>query len=500
MGRDIIFIQPTCGKYDLFILDMPLGLLYAARLLIAEGYNVHIVDQRVEKGETFTKIKKLLENEPLWVGLTVMTGEPIHHALVIARFVRKHSNVPIVLGGIHPTILPEQTLRCEWVDYVIRGKGEYSALALSRYLENSLLIENVPGLTWMDREQHVRNNPEDDESDWGEMPIVPYHLIDVSKYSRVGFNKKIFSIMTSRNCPYRCTFCYNSSLKKKKRWMPDGLEYIKRHIDYIIEKFKPEYLSFIDDVFFVDKRRAWKILSYLEGRAPNMKIGFRGARVSELIQLEDKFFDLMERLNTRHINIGVESGSPNILKAIRKGITVEQVIQLNRRFANRSSFIPLYNFFSGIPQETEEDLQKTTDLIMQLVEENPHCQISGYHQYTPYPGNELFKKAVRHGFHEPNSLEEWSVLHFEDNAQNCPWIDKKRRRLLDTLYSMIYFVDNKYETYIAKHNLFFKALVPLVQLYKPIARLRLRRHITAFPVEILAKDLIYRLLSGSTNM
>ncbi|MBF0103106.1 MAG: B12-binding domain-containing radical SAM protein [Desulfobacterales bacterium] len=492
---DIILIQPKSGKYDLFIVDKPLGLLYLSRLLEANGYRVNIVDQRIEEN-THDRLKKLVEQKPLWIGITAMTGEPIKHALELANFVKLHTHAPVVWGGIHPTILPEQTLQNENVDYVIRGKGERSALYFSEYLLNKRNVKDVPGLTYMDGET-ICHNPEDNECDWGEMPMVNYELIPIHKYWRIGFEKKIFSIMTSRNCPYKCTFCYNSSLKKSKPWLPDSVSYVKRHLDYIIRKYQPEYLSFIDDNFFVDIDRAYEILSFLDGKIPQMKIGFRGARVSDLLRLDDAFFALLERLNTKHINIGVESGSNKILKIIRKGITVDQIIELNRRFKNYPTIIPLYNFFSGIPQETEEDIRLSTRLILQLIKENPHCQISGYHQYTPYPGNELFEDAVKSGFREPKTLSEWGELRFEDNAQHCPWITKQKRLLLDMIYSTVYFVDNKYETYIANHNHLLKILTPLVKVYRKIATIRLKYHITAFPLDIYAKNIIYMLLYKS---
>ncbi len=486
---DIILIQPRCGKYDMFIMDMPLGLLYISRLLLSNGYNVHIVDQRVENN-IFKRIDELLLLDPLWIGVTVMTGEPIQHALKLSRYIKNKSTVPIVWGGIHPTILPEQTIQNRYIDYLVRGKGERSALCLSEYLRDTRPIQEVPGLTYLHNGK-ILNNIEDNDADWDEMPLVDYDIIDVKKYWRVGFEKKIFSIMTSRNCPFKCTFCYNSSLKDTSPWRPDSIEYTKKHIDYILEKHKPEYLSFIDDDFFVDIKRAREILEYLDGRAPTMKVGFRGARVSDLLKLDDDFFNLLDRINTRHINIGVESGSLQILKRIRKSITPEMAIELNKRLAKRDSLIPLYNFFSGIPQETEEDIKKSTELILQLVKENPNCQISGYHQYTPYPGNKLFNEAVAAGFPEPTSVEGWAELRFEDNAQNCPWIDRKRSRLLNVIYCMIYFVDDKYDTYLAKNNYIFRLLLPFVRLYKYIAKFRLKYHITVFPVEVLVKNFIY---------
>lgn len=156
-------------------------------------------------------------------------------------------------------------------------------------------------------------------------------------------------------------------------------------------------------------------------------------------------------------------------------------------------------FFSGIPGETQEDIRKSTDLILQLVKDNPHCQISGFHQFTPYPGgSELYNEAVENGFEEPCTLEEWGgERRLEDNAKNCPWIDKKRKRLLDTIYCMIYFVDNKYDMYISSHKPYLKALMPLVMVYKHIAKMRMKYHITAFPIEIFGKNMIYRILTGS---
>ncbi len=488
-GREIVLIYPRCGKYDLFIRDMPLGLLYMARLLTLKGYRVHIFDQRVEEG--LARLDALLARSPLWVGFSIMTGEPIRHALELARHARTKTNAPFVWGGIHPTILPEQTLENDYVDFVIRGKGELAAVEFSEFALGKRPPESVRGLTWRTKET-VGANPEDDGCDWGALPMVDYTLIPVEKYGRVGFEKNIFSILTSRNCPYKCTFCYNSSLAKKNPWLPDELGYVKDHMRSIIEGYSPEYLSFIDDDFFVDMDRAKHILGYLlEIKPHKMKVGFRGMRVSDILRADEELLDLMERVGTVHINIGVESGSKKILKLLRKGSTPDMAVKANRKLASRP-FIPLYNFFSGIPQETGEDIRSSTDLLLQLVRENPNCQISGYHQYTPYPGNELFKAATRAGFVAPSSLEEWGDARFEDNARNCPWIDKERRRVLEMIYSAVYFVDDKYETYIAKHNGFLKMMLPFVRLYTPMAKWRLRRNIAALPVEVKLQNFVYK--------
>ena len=499
MKRKIILIQSNCGKYDLFIKDLPLGLLYSSRL-IAEHYDVRIIDQRIEGDKFYDTLKLLLDQDPLWVGLTAMTGEPVYHSLNICRFLRKYTKAPLVWGGIHPTILSESTIKHELVDFVVRGKAERSVQMLSQALEGKGSFSDVRGLTYVDKGGEVVDVEEDSDSEWSEMPMVPYHLVNIDDYARQGFEQRVFPIMTSRNCPHKCTFCYNSSLPGRFRWYPDDMDYARKHIDFIIENYNPSYMSFIDDDFFVDRDRAREILKYYEKvKPPKMKTGFRGVRISDLRCLGDDDFELLKRINTIHINIGVESGSDRILKHMRKGMRAKDAIDINRRFDRYPQFIPLYNFFSGIPTETKDDIRLSTRLILRLTKENRNSQISGFHQYTPYPGNKLFQEAVDAGFPVPETLDGWGDSRFEDNAANCPWIDNKRKKLLDMIYCMVYFVDNKYDTYFAKTRLRFRLLQPLVALYKPVARLRLRYHITILPLEIIVKDLIYRIFYTPTG-
>ncbi|MBF0209147.1 MAG: B12-binding domain-containing radical SAM protein, partial [Oligoflexia bacterium] len=414
-----------------------------------EDYEIVVIDQRVDHCWKRSILQHLdrRNGETLFVGLTVMTGEPIKYALEISSHIKKYYPVPIVWGGIHPTLMPEQTLRHNLVDYVIRDKAEYSLLKFANFLQQKIEITQVPGLCYIDENNHYMQNDIDENFNWEMLPPAPYDLVDHSKYYRSGFEKKILSIMTSRNCPHRCTFCYNSSLKSKTRWSPEPVEHTTGNLKNLIQKYDPQYISFIDDDFFVSKSRAQKILKFLLRYEGKFKIGFRGARVDDLLKLDDRFLELLVSVNTKHINIGVESGSQRILHILQKGIRPEMVVELNRRLSKYPSIIPLYNFFSGIPSETENDIKLSTQLILKLTQENKSCQISGFHQYTPYPGSELFQEAIKNGFRAPLKLEGWSKMQLESNSANCPWIDKKRQRLLNMIYSTVYFIDKKYEMY-----------------------------------------------------
>ncbi|MBF0440631.1 MAG: methyltransferase domain-containing protein [Oligoflexales bacterium] len=490
MRKKVLLLQPRCGKYDLYICDLPLSLIYLSSVFHAsDRYQSVIIDQRVEP-DWRTRVLQELESDVILVGITTMTGEPIRHALEMASFVREHADVPMVWGGIHPTIMPRQTLENDLVDFVIVDKGEYSIYRLLKHLDGEIPIDQVPGL-YFKKEGKIYNNPVSEHFDWDGLPIAPYDLVDHSKYYRSGFDKKLISIMTSRNCPHKCSFCYNSSLSGFIKWMPDSIDRTKRTLDELVEKYSPTYISFIDDDFFANPRRAATILEYLREKKWNVNLGFRGARVDDLLCLDDSMFELLDAVNTRHINIGVESGSPAILKRLVKRITPDMIIELNRRFLKYPKMIPLYNFFSGIPEETENDIRLSTQLILKLTSENPNCQISGFHQYTPYPGSALYEEAKRYGFVEPQKLGDWAEMQLENNARNCPWLDRKRIKLLNMIYTAIYFIDNKYETYFLNGSLIHRFLYPFVYVYKKIARMRLRYHITFFPLEVFGNDLFY---------
>ncbi len=492
--KKIILLQPRHGKYDMYICDLPLSLIYLSTIIAhQQNYEIQIIDQRVE-ADWQSILSQSLTDEVLMVGLTAMTGEPIKHALELCEFVRNHTDRPIVWGGVHPTIMPELTLEHPLVDYVIVGKGEFAIVELAEYLQSKRDINQVSGLVYKGPGGEIKKNPVHSKFDWNELPRIPYELVDHSKYYRSGFDGRVVSIMTSRNCPHRCTFCYNSSLEKAERWIAEPFEMTRANLRMLIENFKPDYISFIDDDFFVDRKRARRILELIRDSKWQIKVGFRGARVDELLKLDDEFLQLLVDVNARHINIGVESGSERILKILRKGITPEMVIKLNRRLAGYPTLIPLYNFFSGIPGETKQDIRFSTNLILQLVEENPYCQISGFHQYTPYPGSVLYDTAKKHGFKEPDSLEGWSRMQLENNARNCPWISPQRLRLLNVIYTMIYFVDRKYDIYFAQNNSKLRALLPFIKLYRRIARFRLRYHFTFLPFEVWAKDLFYKVM------
>lgn len=473
----ILLIYPRLGPYDQIIKDMPLSLIYAARVAQKEGFTITIIDQRLTKdwGKAITEeIKK----GALLAGVSVMTGRPIEYALEVSRFIKEHSNIPVVWGGVHPTILPEQTLQNNNVDIVVRGDGEMPLRELAElFLRRQGSIDSIKGISFKEG-GFIKHNEPRTRQDISELPLPDYDLANFGNYVRFGSPERFFSIITSFGCPHRCTFCYSTTFDKSK-WQAEPVEKTIDHMRLILNKYHPNCFSVIDSDFFVDLDRASRLFKAIKEQNWKVKFDFRGVRVDEMFRADDELFSLMEEIGVKHLQIGAESGSQRILDLMDKDIRLEQIIEVNRRLRGFPGLVPTYNFFSGIPTETQQDIKCSTSLILRLMRENPSCFITAYNQFTPYPGTALFDLAVKHGLRPPQSLEEWIGFDQSDFAHKSPWMSKKQKKLLDMLYVATIFIDKKVQDLFISRDLKYKIFRILAFLYRPVARFRIKHHFTA---------------------
>jgi len=407
---DIILIYPRTG-FDIknVSIEFPLSVIHISSLLHQQGYNIKIIDQRTDKQWEET-LKRELKNNPLFVGISTMTGTQIYHGLIVAKIVREHSSVPLVWGGVHPTILPINTLENEFVDIVVKGDGERTILNVAQALENNTSLADVKGICYKDpKTKKIINNPEQAPEDINNFPDVPYHLIDVKEYLKN--NGGLFSTMYSKGCPFGCGFCCNP-LISKRRWRTVKAERIVADIEYNHSKYHFKKLRFNDENFFVDADRVEKI-----SKAINNAYEWEcQARIDSAPRFD---FNALKKRGLYQIQPGIESGNDRILKLINKGITKQQIIDYNRMLA-KSGIITTYNFMMGFPTETVPEIYESIDLSMQLFKENPNAEISAFYIYVPYPGCDLYDLSIKEGFVPPTKLEEWAV--FSRQQLHTPWI------------------------------------------------------------------------------
>ena len=385
---------------------IPLSLLYIAQPLIEDGIDVEIIDQRLEK-DFFSRLHQRITPDLICIGISCITGSQIEQVIRISEFIRKVTDTPIVLGGPHPTLLPEQTLESGLIDYVVIGKGEVPFLNLVRALKASGPIQGIAQVGYKEDGRIVIHKGLVPEIN---VRTIPYHL--VSRYGRPS----TIPIISSYGCPYHCTFCVEKVLHPTycELPIPDVLFMVKEALS-----LGPECIDFVDDNFLLNRKRVIELFSLCQGKSLDFRWLCTG-RVDKVLSLDDKTMTFLRERGLVLIYFGIESGSPKILELINKKITPEMVLELNLRL-RREGIIPHYSFMAGFPTETREDVEKTISLMNRLKEENPGAVIWKINQYTPYPGTELFDLAIQKGFKPPEKFEEWSHVHFYSKDHAAPY-------------------------------------------------------------------------------
>lgn len=493
---DIVLIYPQLGSFDNIVCDIPLSLIYAAVDSVKSGFAVKILDLRVDLDDWKSKLNQYIEDDASLIGISVMTGNPIKTSLEISKYIKSQYSVPIVWGGAHPTILPEETLKNQYIDYVIRDFGSKSLCDLISHLKHGDIKKtDIIGLAYKE-DGRVQMNPPLCAFEMPDFRDLPYQLVDMNsdKYNRLSNGEFLIPIFTAFGCPYKCSFCMSPAVYKKikgKKWAPYDLEEVFQHIDSLMDKYCFKRLQIYDDDSFVDLDRLHKFLSgYIErGFHEKLVLDFRGARINELDKMDDDFYALMVKANVELLAIGAESGSPATLKKMNKGITVEQTIRVNQKFAKHPTLKPHYNFFCGVPGETYEDLLKTKELILILVRDNPHCYIGVGADWKPLPGSEMTELAVEEfNLNLPSSLEEWALIDSFDAIKLVhPWYTTRMNNMIMLLQLSGMFLDKRFKDYRKDFGFVLGNTVYLLSLlYKPILRLRLRFNFASLLLEYKA--------------
>lgn len=465
----VILFQPKTGVLSEVKTrpSFPLSLLSAARNLERE-FQLLLVDQRLEP-DWSSRLVSEIRKGAVCVGVTSITGIQIKHALEASRLVKSHSpEIPVVWGGVHATLLPAETLKEPSVDIVVRGEGEETFASLVHHLLETKSLEGLQGISFRaaDGKDSVIHNEPRPFVCLDSLPCVPYYVARLDYlFTRKG--KPSMYLETSRGCPFRCAFCYNSSVGNRI-WRAMGPHVVIGAVEEILRAFpKVGHLSVVDDNFFVDLERVRAICTLFLKNGFRLTYQVQGASIQAVKRLSGDDLSLLKKSGCERLDMGVESGSERILKEIDKGISIQDVRETNRKLM-RMGIEPWFNFMSGFPMESEEDLKSTIRLMIQLQRENPNALLSPLYCYTPYPGNKLYEKARQMGFEPPDSLEKWAEYGWDKAC--LPWISPRKARLLESYYFLSIFVDRKLFEYSSKWWVFLLAL-----LYRPLARFRFRQ-------------------------
>ncbi|MFH1606032.1 MAG: radical SAM protein [Nanoarchaeota archaeon] len=473
MKNTVVLIYPKTGPK---LIKPPFGAMSLSTSLKAEGFKFFFIDSRLENYKK--KLRSIMSNEQvLFVGVSSMTGPQISHALQISKYVKTNWKVPVVWGGIHASSLPEQTLQNKFIDLVVIGQGDITIKRLTKALKEKKSIASIPGIAYKSKNKIIIN-PVDSTTRIKQVPLYDWSIINPNKYLEYNLiGKKALSMFTSRGCPNNCTFCY-APMFHKHYWVSQSAEDVISEVDYLKTRTDFDGIFFNDDNFFVDKKRAKKIC--LEMKKRNIKYGL-SLTISNFKEEDAKF---LSENNCERVDFGGESGSEKILGYINKRQTPKQIISAVK-LTKKYNLDACISFVMGHPKETEEDLNKTLDLINQLRKINPHITINSLKILTPYPGSKFFYEAQTFGFKPPKKLEEWANFYWENIT--TPWIKNKWKYEAITFSSLIYFFRYR----LKQKNVLFNIIIDFLV---PIEKFRWNKRFWKFPIEIfLMKKIIERI-------
>jgi len=470
MGLTVILIYPQTGIREISL--PPFSLMAIAAILEKRGFRVKIIDARVER-DYRKKIQESLAENVIFLGISSMTGSQIRNGLEIARIVRKQaSEIPIVWGGFHPTLLPRQTVKHALVDIVVKGQGETTAAELAECLTGKRRLEEVKGLLYK-KKGKILETPERSPENVNSFPPMAYDLVDVEKYLVHDVSPRTIGYISSRGCPHSCGFCAVSKFYAGK-WSGLEPERVANEIENLVDRFGVNGIKFLDDNFFVDKERVRQICEVIVERSLNIKWN-ASCRCNYIVGYDTNLLSSMKKSGCHTIEFGGESGSQRILDMISKEIHVTDILR-SAEICREYGFVGAYSFMMGFPYETESDLSVTLALMDSLRKLLPDIEMNMF-IYTPYPETPLYHASIKNGFEPPQDLEQWS--QFSHNRVVVPWIDDKRRRFLEELSFLSWFAF----TPSLRKKVKKKHLKLLFRILRKLAIFRWNNRIFVLPIE-----------------
>lgn len=374
----VLINPPQFAKYA----QPPMGLSLIAAILEREGYQVGVVDANALKLTTEDIFSYVTDADV--VGLTAMTPT-INTAINIANQIKQvNPNLITILGGPHATLLPTETLiNAPGIDIIVRGEGEKTIIKLLKVLEHNQPLDNISGISYRE-DGEVINSPISSIStntDLDSLPFFAYHLLPWNRYRPHpphGRALPFAAVITSRGCPYRCSYCSNPIFGYKFR--AQSSERVVEEIAYYERKFDIKEVAFYDDVFTMDKKRAYMIADNM------MKKGLRIHWTCETrVNLIDKeLLHHMKQAGCYAIAYGIESASQKILDILNKGITLEQMEEAVS-LAREVGLQTIGYFMVGSPGESLGTIANTIQFAKKL-----RLDFAQFGITIPFPGTKLY--------------------------------------------------------------------------------------------------------------
>lgn len=408
----ITLVQINYSK-DHSEVTLPLGILSVGSALKRAGLEVKLINI-TEKNISRTA-DEIVELSPEFVGVSVMTGIQTKHSAELCKKIKdKKPGIPIIWGGIHPSLLPEQCLGESCIDYVIIGEGEITIVELARKLRDGGSFDDIAGLGHKENGKVIINRSREFIENLDECRLE-FSLVDIEKYLfRLRGAKRAVAYKTSRGCTFNCAFCYNRAFNRG-RWRVWSIETVIEDINFLKKNYGIDAVKFYDDNFFINRERALEILE---------KIDLPSHTEIRIDMITEDLAARLKQLKVSEFLIGIESGSNRLLRLINKGYTVDKIREGVKILAKYDLYTT-YSTIVGLPTETEKEFNQTINLMYWVHKTHPRAGFT-LGAYLPYPGSLMYQFAIEQGFKPPERTEDWGNIDRFRKDFSSPWVDNKK--------------------------------------------------------------------------
>jgi anaerobic magnesium-protoporphyrin IX monomethyl ester cyclase len=412
----VLLLRPAAEKKSMARV-LPLGLLAIGSVLKRAGHQVKILDLRISNSpdEELGSAMKLFK--PQVVGIGVMTIECKYGFIDAAKVKEIDPEVTIIFGGPHCSHEPQFILNDPNVDLMVSGEGDLTIVELVDALEQDRDIKNVPGIAYKNNGSYVRT---------ADRPVIrdldkldqEYDLINLERYfnfqSSMDFfpvfrNKRFLPLVTSRGCPFKCTYCHDIFDKSIQYRSPKA---VVDEIEYLINKYGIREFHIVDDVFNVNMKRAKIVLDAIIERNLNIHISFPNGLRADFF--DDELIDKMQRAGVYRMALGIESGSQRIQDMIQKDLDINIIYDVVEKLTQAR--MSVHGFFMlGFPSETRKEMKETIDFACDL-----GLTTANFSLVIPNPGTDLRQTFIES---RESNFEDFSEYTFDAASCNASEVE-----------------------------------------------------------------------------
>ncbi len=409
-------LEESYGRLSAAAGELPmLGLAFIAASLRDQGHQVKIIDYEVTHLPLSSVRPDIEAFNPDVVGMTVYITN-MRRCAAVARIVKEvNSETPVIFGGPQVSIFPEEGFKSPDVDLIVLSEGEIVIRNVMNALHNEEKLKNVKGIWFKNSKgEIVKNEREGLPADLDIFPSPALDLYDMEAYYPPAHirGKKVAHLLTSRGCPFRCTFC-ETKLTFGRSFRFHSTERVLKDLEDLIAKGYDSF-QFYDDIFTTQKARVIDLCNAIIER--RWKIQWMCFTRTNCVN--DEMLALMKKAGCYLITFGGETGDDDLLKIIKKDLTVAKNYE-GIAMAKKHGILTLSSFMLGLPTEKREQTLKTINFAL-----DSGLDYAVFPITEPYPGTELWIDATKYGTFDTSGKHKNNLL----SENSAVWVPNGRTR------------------------------------------------------------------------